>query len=387
MDTIHVVVAAGEWNQDRLRYRRHRLAQFLKGEPDTQEVIWLCPSPQKHDLKVTQLANGVQEWTVQDIMPQKIFRFGRYIDLFYRGKLRTLLAHLRLYKDHCRFFLWYTFPGFPELINGFPWDKIIYDCSDLWASPIGGGSSFVSRLRQRIIAGAERKIINGADIIFCTSDDLRKRVIQLAGEKRADHVHTFENGVEFQLFTKKDRAEGVIPDNFSDTVVGYIGGIKPKLDFELIRKAAIEKREWLFLFVGPDGTGKDSDFQQLSHEQNVLWTGSVSPEKVPEYMNLIDIGIMPYKQSPYNGAVFPLKLFEFLAAGKPVIGLNLPSTQKYAREGVYDHLETNDPDVFVHACEQMARVETDENYTQERVQLARQKDWNGIFQRMIDLIH
>ena len=41
---IHVIVATGEWGQDQLRYRRHRLAEFLAGRKETKEVIWVCPS-------------------------------------------------------------------------------------------------------------------------------------------------------------------------------------------------------------------------------------------------------------------------------------------------------------------------------------------------------
>ena len=83
--------------------------------------------------------------------------------------------------------------------------------------------------------------------------------------------------------------------------------------------------------------------KSLLTESNILWTGSVAPSIIPKYMNLIDIGIMPYKLSQYNQAVFPLKLFEFLAAGKSVVGMHLPSTKKYAAKSVYIHLEPKIP--------------------------------------------
>ncbi|MCY9413064.1 glycosyltransferase, partial [Bacillus haynesii] len=86
---------------------------------------------------------------------------------------------------------------------------------------------------------------------------------------------------------------------------------------------------------------------------NVIWTGPAAPSEVPAYMNVVDIGIMPYKPSPYNNAVFPLKLFEFLAAGKPVAGMNLPSTKKVEQEHVYRHLTGNDPAEFTALCEEL----------------------------------
>lgn len=383
LKNIHVMVATAAWGQDQLRYRRHRLAEFLYQQPNTEEVIWLCPTPLKTDQSFRQLPNGIKEWKIQDINPRKIFRFGRYLDLCYQQKLRSLLLYLNQLESHYKLFLWYTFPGFPKLGEMMFWDKVVYDCSDLWASPVNGKNSFLSQIRQKIIRKAENRIIKSADPIFCTSDYLREEIVQKCKPDLASHVYTHENGVEFSLFTKNVKAEDVLSADFRGTVFGYIGGIKPKLDFQLVQKAARKRRDCLFLFVGPDWMNQSSEFHQLLNENNVRWTGSVSPFDVPKYMNRIDIGMMPYKPSPYNEAVFPLKLFEFLAAGKPVIGMHLPSTKKYQREGVYIHLETNDPESFLNAAEQMEKDKDKECFIAARIQLAKTRDWQDIFHNMV----
>ncbi|RFU63983.1 teichuronic acid biosynthesis protein TuaH [Peribacillus glennii] len=387
MKNIHVIVATGEWGQDRLRYRRHRLAEFLRALPETKEVIWLCPAPNQSEESLTALPNGIKQWTVRDLFPHNVFRFGRYMDRFYKKKIQAFLKGLKDSHTPYNWNLWYTFPGFPLLADLFPWDKVIYDCSDLWASPISGAKSPLSAVRQNIISAAEKRIIQRADFIFCTSDHLRDQVINKLAGGRSDHVHTIENGVEFDLFArKKAQKENVIPDGFNGTVLGFIGGIKPKLDLALIRKAAQHKRNWLFLFVGPDGTNGHEDFKKLLNEKNVLWTGSVNPFEVPEYMNVIDIGIMPYKPSPYNQAVFPLKLFEFLAAGKAVVGMHLPSTSKYAEESVYAHLESDHYEDFIAACEKLELNKSDKGLEQKRKELAKTRNWEDLFKRMMELV-
>lgn len=383
---IHIIVATGVWGQDQLRYRRHRLAGFLKNDPGTQEVIWLCPAPRRQGPVHSNLASGISQWTVQDWLPQKMFRFGRYVDAFYKRKLHPVLSHIQPLSGQYRFYLWYTFPGFPVLADLFPWTRVIYDCSDLWTSPIGGRQSLVTLFRQLVVAKAEQRIISKADPIFCTSDYLRDQVIKKVEAGTKQSVFTFENGVEFDLFSGKIRAENVLPENFKGTVLGYVGGIKPKLDFRLIQQVAEKKRQWLFLLVGPDGTGSSGEFQQLLNEENILWIGSVPPADVPRYMNLIDIGIMPYKPSPYNEAVFPLKLFEFLAAGKPAVGVHLPSTKKYAEEAVYVPLDSGDPELLIRACERLADVKNQETARNRRIELAKTKNWHQIFQKMWDLV-
>ncbi|MFX3619523.1 MAG: glycosyltransferase [Sporolactobacillus sp.] len=384
MKNVHLMVASSEWEQDQLRYRRHRLAEYLRQQQETAEVIWICPSPAASTDGLTTLPNGIKQWIIEDLLPFKFFRFSRFIDFFYREKLNPFLEYLRSLDG--RYYLWYTFPGLPLLADLLPWEKVIYDCSDLWTAPIGGKRSLLAQMRHHVIYQAENRIIKRADQIYCTSDYLNRQVAARLPADEQTPLHTFENGVEFDWFIRRRHwVQPVLPDEFSGPVLGYIGGIKPKLDFELIRQAAERKPDWFFLFVGPDKTGGSHDFQRLCQLKNVRWIGSVQPEDVPDYMALLDIGMMPYKSSPYNAAVFPLKLFEFLAAGKPVVGVCLPSTKKYAEDQVYASLDEGDPSAFIEACDRLldSNQRTDsEHLCEHRRALARQKDWPLIFEQM-----
>lgn len=383
---IHIVVAAAKWTGDGLKYRRHRLAEYLDRLPDTDGVIWICPSPEGEDPEFHDLRNGISQWTISDLMPQKTFRFGRYLDFFYRKKTALFAAQLEHIEGDFRFFLWYTCPIFPELAEQFPWTRIIYDCSDLWAAPIGGGHTLLSVLRRKMIARSEERVIQAADTLFCTSDFLHDRLSERVDPEKQKQIFTIENGVSFSQFAKTQKATQVLPEHFHGTILGYIGGIKPKLDFSLIRDTARRKPDWLFLFVGPDGTGPDSPFKKLREEKNVLWIGSVPPEEVPQYTQLVTIGIMPYKPSVYNQAVFPLKLFEFLAAGKPAVGIHLPSTKKYDQEGIYRENENGDAAAFIKVCEEMEQAARNEVLVRKRQELAQSKDWDALFARMVSLI-
>ncbi|MGI6833136.1 teichuronic acid biosynthesis protein TuaH [Bacillus [licheniformis] CMCC 63516] len=382
---IHVIVATGEWGQDQLRYRRHRLAEFLAGRKETKEVIWVCPSENPSRETFTLLDNGIKQFAVKDYLKKKIFRFARYKDVFYQSKLEPLLDRLKEDVQGEKVCLWYTFPGFPMLSSLYQWDQVFYDCSDLWAAPISGKKSLVSGFRQKVISEAEGRIINAADMIFCTSEYLNQNIAdRLQGETKP--VFTIENGVEYSLFAENKQKADVL-NGREGTVLGFIGGIKPKLDFKLIKEAAKTKKEWTFLFVGPDGTNGDEDFKALLEEENVIWTGPAAPSEVPAYMNVVDIGIMPYKPSPYNNAVFPLKLFEFLAAGKPVAGMNLPSTKKVEQEHVYRHLTGNDPVEFTALCEELELAHEDVSHVELRRKIAHERDWHHLFLSMLDKLN
>lgn len=381
---VHVIVATAEWGQDHLRYRRHRLAEFLAGQSATKEVIWVCPSPENQEPAFKNLAGGIRQFAVKDLLQKKMFRFGRYTDLFYKHKLSPLLEELRSASSKGeRCCLWYTFPGFPLLSELYSWDQVIYDCSDLWAAPISGRSNLLSEFRRKVIKTAELRIIQRADSITCSSDYLHREVDKKLSGSR-DKVHTVENGVEYDLFSaQKEKPDQDILKGRNGEVLGFIGGIKPKLDFKLIEQTAAIKSDWTFLFVGPDATNGDPAFQELLKRPNVIWTGPADPDKVPEYMELVDIGIMPYKKSPYNQAVFPLKLYEFLAAGKAVVGCNLPSTSKMQQPHIYEYLEDSDPESFIQACEKVLEKERDASYKELRRQIARRQDWNCLFKQIM----
>lgn len=375
---IHLIVATGEWDQDFLRYRRHRLAEFLSKQQETEEVIWVCPTVNNHKESFSTLSNGILQYTIKDIHPNKLFRFGRYFDVFYKAKLRELQTYLKNMEKEYHLYLWFTFPGFPFLANIAQWEKTMYDCSDLWASSISGSKNMVMKLREQSIRQSEERIAQNVDTIICTSDFLHENLQTQYGI--ADKAHVLENGVEYDLFQEEKR-----PNDLSvkgDVVLGFIGGIKPKLDFSLLMKMMQEKRNWHLLLVGPDGTNQSPEFKQLLQLENVTWTGSVAPEKVPQYMNVIDIGILPYKASTYNNAVFPLKLFEFLGAGKPVVGMNLPSTAKYSEPKVYEYANKDDEELFIELCQMLTVELTNEEAIQSRKALAKEKDWKNIFTNM-----
>lgn len=242
---------------------------------------------------------------------------------------------------------------------------------------------YASEFRRKVIKTAELRIIERADSITCSSEYLHNEVDKklTAGQEK---VHTVENGVEYDLFSEhKAVPDRSILQGREGAVLGFIGGIKPKLDFKLIEEAALRKPDWTFLWVGPDATNGDTAFQELLKLSNVIWTGPADPKEVPHFMELIDVGIMPYKKSSYNQAVFPLKLFEFLAAGKPVVGSNLPSTSKMQKPYIYEYMEGNDHNDFITACEKVLEKDGDETYKEMRRNIARTQDWNVLFKQIM----
>jgi teichuronic acid biosynthesis glycosyltransferase TuaH len=133
------------------------------------------------------------------------------------------------------------------------------------------------------------------------------------------------NGVEVDAFAAVDEAP--IPDDVTldGPVAGYIGHISDRIDLSLIE--AVVDSGISVLMVGPrqQTFGHDSRLSDILARPNVQWVGPKAFDELPSYLRLMDVGLLPYTNSEFNRASFPLKTLEYLAAGRPVVATALPA--------------------------------------------------------------
>jgi len=107
-------------------------------------------------------------------------------------------------------------------------------------------------------------------------------------------------------------------------VVGLIGQLSDRIDLSVL--SAIADAGFTLLIVGPlDRRWEQQRFKELINRSHVYYTGPVPAEAVPSYLAAIDIGITPYRDTPFNRASFPLKTLEYLGAGVPVVSTDIPA--------------------------------------------------------------
>jgi len=103
-----------------------------------------------------------------------------------------------------------------------------------------------------------------------------------------------------------------------------------KIDFGMLLEVAREREEWQFVFVGkPVVDHKSGLLKKLSKLKNVHLLGQVDRQRVPQYVYNFDVCVIPYRANKYNAASFPLKFWEFMATGKPVVVTGLPELKMY----------------------------------------------------------
>jgi teichuronic acid biosynthesis glycosyltransferase TuaH len=112
--------------------------------------------------------------------------------------------------------------------------------------------------------------------------------------------------------------------NLPRPVVGLIGQLSDRIDLSVLN--AIADAGFSLLIVGPlDPRWEQQRFKELVNRPHVYYTGPVPAEAVPSYLAAIDIGITPYRDTPFNRTSFPLKTIEYLGAGVPVVSADIPA--------------------------------------------------------------
>jgi glycosyltransferase involved in cell wall biosynthesis len=167
--------------------------------------------------------------------------------------------------------------------------------------------------------------------------------------------------------------------------IGYTGWIKKQLDWSLILDLTKNHPEWSFVFVGPQSPHPEiaDVINSLTKRHNVYFLGAKSVAELAAYPQHFDVCIMPYRQSFYTQYIYPLKLHEYLASGRPTVGTRIRSLEDFG--DVVMLAETSDDwhRALRRALEPDASVES---AALKRQQVARKYDWNTLTQNMAEIL-
>ena len=173
-------------------------------------------------------------------------------------------------------------------------------------------SEYVKRHGPRL----EQVALKQATLRIATSQDL---VEQLSSTQYPFTL--FANAADVDLF-RKAAHDGTVPPELQGTikgpVIGYMGNICLRIDYDLVYKIAKRFPDHTLLMVGPrnDARHHDYDFEALG---NVIFTGPKNIRQLPDYLRCMDCTILPFKVNALTKSIYPLKINEYLAGGKPVV--------------------------------------------------------------------
>ena len=252
--------------------------------------------------------------------------------------------------------------GAAEYVNC---EKFVFDVIDNWI--------YHPQMKDKeIIKNNYDYVDTHADLISTVSEGLMETF------KNNKNVKWIPNGVDIEYFSEAQKK-----NNFQHKIkIGYVGKIQDRVDFDIIEECLKCYENYEFVFLGPVYAQKDRIKKIRSTYRNIDFKGDIHYLNLPKEMKEFDIAIIPHKVDKFTNSMNPLKVYEYLAAGKVVV-----STQVAGIEGVSKYvLVADDKENFIKQLDVAIALIRNGNVTTEEIvsSIPKECSWKYRTQMLID---
>lgn len=265
--------------------------------------------------------------------------------------------------------IWAFIPNSLGIIDMLKRKELIYYCVDDMSAFRNVGRDIIEKL--------DKELTKKADHIFTASKELFKKK-SLLNKNTIYSPH----GVDFELFNKAVSEKDIeIPKDLlaiSTPIIGFYGLIsRDWIDYDLVRFIARNRPEWSIVMIGKI----DETRNGLPREKNIHYLPIKPYEELYKYARFFDAAILPFNLNGLTIHSHPLKILEYLSAGKPVVSVNIPEILKYKEviEIAMDH------DDFLSKIEKSLK-ENDNKKIENRIKFAQRNSWDERFQKVLGAI-
>lgn len=317
--------------------RRRRLS----GRPPVVEQadgLWRAMPPPLlpgyyHSPTVTRINANVVDWRLKSAIEQ-----------FLQGE-RPILW---LFKPEHHFMI----GRYNELIS-------VYHCIDEWTVGTSGR-------KKAVIEQLEKEMLHKADMVFANS------VLTWQNKKKiAPHALRFPSGADIAHFQQSATAQPPAQlAALKSPILMFAGWIGDKINLNLLHQVAVEKPDCTLVIIGGLFPGHDTmSMKKLAQLPNVILPGRIAFDQLPNWFGGADLCLLPYVTGDQAKYRSPLKLYEYLATGLPVVSTPHPEVNAFEA-----HVAIAEPAAWTATIDAVLQQDTAEK-RQTRLLLAKENSW------------
>ncbi|MFE7060650.1 glycosyltransferase [Sutcliffiella sp. NPDC057660] len=380
MKKIMIAMSAGDWNGV-----QHRPHHFMKRASKAGwEVLYLEPpatllSPLK-DKNMLQRwknwANGPRkiEDNLTVISSPPVLPFGNKYRAINKINQRIISQELKKQLKNYTYSkvdLYSFLPNSVDTLEYIDFDKIIYDCVDDHAA-------FTGLINEDVVLKMEEELSKSSHALVATAKQL------VEDRKNWGEFHLVPNGTEYEHFQPAEKKGNLLcPHDLPDTnkpILGFVGGISDWIDLKSIEEVAKRMPEIQVIMIGP----VDTDVENLKKLPNVTFLGPKQYTELPRYIQYFDVCLIPFKINKLTASVNPIKLYEYLSTGKPVVSTPLPEVVVY---NDVVHIGNNVEELVQAIRISLTPEENTEEKRNQRQQVAQENSWDSRWEKVMKLIN
>lgn len=270
--------------------------------------------------------------------------------------------------------LWCYSPSSADIIPHLPHEKLVYDCVDRH-------SAYKGHISPKVVDTMERDLAVAADQVFSTAIGLHETLQQYN-----PHTQMIPNGAAYEIFsrvhTERDQLRCPQPlEGRAHPIFGFVGMLQECIDYDLIEQLAKNRPDATIFFIGRTLPGVN--LEHLKKYPNIVFHGLVPQPELPAYIAQFDVCLNVFREGALSRDVSPLKFYEYLATGKPIVSTREPLQVENFSDVVYI---AHTAEEFLSLCDLASREKAPEKVS-ARLSYGKQCSWTERVHQMEGILY
>ena len=362
------------WQYITWRMAREHRVLFCSHVPSWLEVLHRVRIRDPIRWRAKRLSNSLTDMPAWPWLPRvpEWPDLDRFLQKMHTARLRASLN--RRGWDNRILYIWH--PEMADMVGRFDERLVCFHVYDDYTS-----YTHLTDEERRTVVGQTARLLERADLVFAAGTAMRATLDR-------DDVHVVPNAVDYPLFAGAAALDEPPPPDMAKIpkpILAHIGRLNVKIDYGLLAEIARRRPDWSVAVLGPF-TGffppkEHAERTAFLAQPNAFHIPAKPAAELPRYLRHLDVALMAYRPVGWVQTISPIKLFEYTAAGRPIVAADIQEVRRYP-----DYVTiAQTPDEWVAAIEYWLANDS-EALVRKRMALARENSWDARCEQILGLI-